>query len=89
MMVVMPGYDMMWFGESSAGKNLDWDGFTSWTRLDTEMIVVSAQLTDWHENSARQAIELTEYFIDNFAGFHAARPVCCLSPRCVPMGRKL
>ncbi len=31
------------------------------------MIVVSAQLTDWHENSARQAIELTEYFIDNFA----------------------
>lgn len=67
MMVVMPGYDMMWFGESSAGKNLDWDGFTSWTRLDTEMIVVSAQLTDWHENSARQAIELTEYFIDNFA----------------------
>lgn len=31
------------------------------------MIVVSAQLTDWHEPSARQAVELTEYFIQNFA----------------------
>ena len=30
------------------------------------MIVVSAQLTDWNEKSARQAIELTEYFIENF-----------------------
>lgn len=67
MMVVMPGYDMMWFGESSSGSNLNWSGFLSWTKLDTEMIVVSAQLTDWHEKSARQAIELTEYFIDHFS----------------------
>ncbi len=66
LMVVMPGYDMMWFGENSSGRNLSWSGFTSWTKLDTEMIVVSAQLTDWGEKSARQAIELTEYFIDNF-----------------------
>ena len=67
LMVVMPGYDMMWFGESSSGRNINWSGFTAWTKLDTEMIVVSAQLTDWHETSARQAIELTEYFIGNFA----------------------
>lgn len=67
MMVVMPGYDMMWFGENSSGSNLGWSGFTSWTKLDTEMIVVSAQLTDWNEKSARQAIELTEHFIGNFA----------------------
>ena len=67
MAVVMPGYDMMWFGEKSSGKNLGWNGFTAWTKLDTEMIVVSAQLTDWHEKSARQAIELTEYFVNNFA----------------------
>lgn len=67
MMVVMPGYDRMWFGEDSSGANLDWNGFTSWMNLDTEMIVVSAQLTDWHETSARQAIELTEYFADSFA----------------------
>lgn len=31
------------------------------------MVVVSAQLTDWGEKSARQAIELTEYFINRFA----------------------
>ena len=67
MMVVMPGYDMMWFGESSSGSNLSWSGFLSWTELDEDMIVVSAQLEDWGVKSARQAIELTEYFIDNYA----------------------
>lgn len=28
---------------------------------------MSAQLTDWHDTSARQAIELTEYFLANFS----------------------
>ena len=63
----MPGYDMMWFGEQSSGSNLNWNGFLAWTELDEDMIVVSAQLTDWGEKSARQAIELTEYFVQNFA----------------------
>lgn len=67
LMMVMPGNDMMWFGEDSSGSNLNWTGFRAWTELDEDMIVVSAQLTDWGEKSARQAIELTEYFIDNFA----------------------
>lgn len=67
LVMTMPGYDMMWFGENSSGANLSWGGFLCWTDLPEEMIVVSAQLTDWHENSARQAIELTEYFIDNFS----------------------
>lgn len=66
MMVVMPGYDMMWFGEDSSDSNLNWSGFLAWTELGEDMIVVSAQLTDWREKSARQAIELTEYFLDNF-----------------------
>ncbi len=66
MMVVMPGYDLMWFGEDSSGSNLNWSGFLAWTELDEDMIVVPAQLTDWREKSARQAIELTEYFLDNF-----------------------
>lgn len=66
MMVVMPGYDMMWFGEESSGANLNWRGFVSWAELEEDMIVVSAQLTDWGEKSARQAVELTEYFLDNF-----------------------
>lgn len=67
MMVVMPGYDMMWFGEDSSGSNLNWSGFRAWTELDEEMIVVSAQLTDWGEKSARQANELTEHFLQNYA----------------------
>jgi len=67
LVMTMPGYDRMWFGEDSSGNNLSWNGFIAWTKLDMEMIVVSAQLSDWHEISARQAIELTEYFIHNFA----------------------
>ncbi|MEE0732800.1 MAG: prolyl oligopeptidase family serine peptidase [Acutalibacteraceae bacterium] len=67
MMVVMPGYDMMWFGEESSGSNLDWRGFLTWTELNEEMIVVSAQLTDWGELSARQAVALTEYFLEHFS----------------------
>ena len=67
LVITMPGYDMMWFGEDSSGSNLQWNGFRVWTELSEDMIVVSAQLTDWHETSARQAIELTEYFIDNFS----------------------
>lgn len=67
LVMTMPGYDRMWFGEQSSGSNLEWNGFLAWTELDEEMIVVSAQLTDWGERSARQAIELTEYFIGNFS----------------------
>lgn len=67
LVITMPGYDMMWFSEDSSGSNLQWNGFRVWTELSEDMIVVSAQLTDWHETSARQAIELTEYFIDNFS----------------------
>lgn len=67
MMVTIPGYDRMWFGEDSSGNNIDWNGFRTWAELDEEMIVISAQLTDWHEKSARQANELAQYFVDNFA----------------------
>ena len=67
LMMVMPGYDMMWFGEESSGSNLNWRGFLCWTELPEDMIVVSAQLTDWGSQSARQAIELTEYFMEHFS----------------------
>ena len=67
MVVTMPGYDMMWFGEQSSGANLNWEGFLCWTRLPEDFIVVSAQLTDWRETSANQAIELTEYFLEHFS----------------------
>ena len=67
LVMTMPGYGMMWFGEDSSGSNLEWNGFRVWTELEEDMIVVSAQLTDWHETSARQATQLTEYFIENFS----------------------
>jgi hypothetical protein len=67
LVMTMPGYGMMWFGEDSSGSNLEWNGFRAWTELPEDMIVVSAQLTDWHETSARQATQLTEYFIKNFS----------------------
>ena len=67
LVIAMPGYDMMWFGEESSGANLDWGGFLCWTQLSEDMVVVSAQLTDWHETSARQVIELTLYFISHFS----------------------
>lgn len=67
LVMAMPGYDMMWFGEDSSGSNLDWSGFLRWIQLPEDMIVVSAQLTDWGETSARQAVELTEYFIQHYA----------------------
>lgn len=50
-------------GKDGAGSNVSWNGFQNWAQLDEDIIVVSAQFTDWHETSARQAIELTEYFM--------------------------
>ena len=67
LVVTIPGYDMMWFGEESSGSNVEWSAFQTWTEVDEDVIVVSAQFTDWGETSARQAIELTEYFLDHFA----------------------
>ena len=67
LVMAMPGYDMMWFGEDSSGSNLDWPRFLHWTQRPEDMVVVSAQLTDWGETSARQAVELTEYFIQHYA----------------------
>ena len=63
----MPGYDRMWFGEDSAGTNLEWNGVQAWTKLSEPVILVSGQLTDWGAKSARQANELAEYMIDHFS----------------------
>lgn len=67
LVMTMPGYDMMWFGEDSSGANIDWIGFRSWSECDEDVIVVSAQLTNWQETSARQANALCDYFIENFS----------------------
>lgn len=67
MIMTLPGYGGMWFGEDSEGNNLQEIGVSIWTELDEPMIVVSPQVEDWHDTSARQAIELTEYFIGHYA----------------------
>ena len=67
LVVTMPGYDRMWFGEDSAGSNLSWNGVQAWTKLAEPVILVSGQLTDWGLKSARQANELTGYMIDHFS----------------------
>ena len=63
LMMTLPGYGGMWFGEDSEGTNLRERGVSVWTEIDEPMIVVSPQVTDWHDTSARQTIELTEYFV--------------------------
>ena len=67
LVVTMPGYDRMWFGEDSAGTNLAWNGVQAWTKLDEPVILVSGQLTDWGAKSARQSNELAEYMIEHFS----------------------
>ncbi|WP_077138709.1 prolyl oligopeptidase family serine peptidase [Clostridium phoceensis] len=67
LIVTMPGYDRMWFGEDSAGSNLTWNGVQAWTKLGEPVILVSGQLTDWGAKSARQANELAEYMIAHFS----------------------
>lgn len=39
---------------------------TEAVNYDDEMIVLSPQLSDWGETSAREAIVLTEYFLANY-----------------------
>ena len=67
LIVTMPGYDRMWFGEDSAGSNIEWNGVQAWTKLSEPVILVSAQLTDWGETSARQANALTQYMTEHFS----------------------
>ncbi len=67
MIMTLPGYGGMWFGEESEGNHLREIGVSVWTQEKEPLIVVSPQVTDWHDTSARQTIELTEYFIENYA----------------------
>lgn len=46
LVVAMPGYDRMWFGEDSAGRNLSWNGVQTWTKVSEPVILISAQPTD-------------------------------------------
>ncbi len=66
MVMTLPGYGGMWFGSDSEGNNLRETGVSVWTELDEPLIVVSPQVEDWGEKSARQTVELTEFFLKNY-----------------------
>lgn len=67
LVMTLPGYGGMWFGEDSEGTNLKETGVYIWTQMDEPVIVVSPQVEDWGAKSAGQTIELTEYFLENYA----------------------
>ncbi len=62
--VILPGWEGLYF--QGVGANMVEDFGTEAVNYDDEMIVLSPQLSDWGETSAREAIVLTEYFLANY-----------------------
>ncbi len=46
MIMTLPGYGGMWFGENSEGNNLRETGVSIWTEMYEAMIIVSPQVED-------------------------------------------
>lgn len=70
LVMTLPGYNGMWLSDSeqTQGVNLIADrGAVAWTQQGEDVIVVAPQFTDWGNTAARQAIALTEYFIENYS----------------------
>lgn len=70
MLVTLPGWSNLFYTiETTPLENNNYakSHAEKWTEILGDLIVVSPSLTDWGEKSARQTIELTEYFIENFA----------------------
>ena len=63
--MALPGWEGLYF--QGVGEDLHWESmpFES-SHYVEDMIVASAQLNDWGETSARQAIALTEYFLSAY-----------------------
>ncbi len=61
----LPGYQGLYF--QGVGMNVKTEdfGFTA-REYNSDMIIVAPQLDDWQETSARQTIELVEYFLANY-----------------------
>ena len=62
--ITLPGYEGLYF--LGVGANMVEDFGVEAIKYNSEMIVLSTQLSDWGETSANQAIALTEYFIDHY-----------------------
>ncbi len=70
LVITLPGYNGMWLSDSeqTRGVNLIADrGAVAWTQQGEDVIVVAPQFTDWGNTAARQAIALTEHFIENYS----------------------
>ncbi|MEV4033636.1 prolyl oligopeptidase family serine peptidase [Streptomyces umbrinus] len=70
MVVTLPGYGGLLhsLNDETRGVNVFTDrSALAWTQASEDVIVVAPQLTGWDSAAARQAIELTEYFLDRYS----------------------
>ena len=62
--ITLPGWEGLYF--QGVGANMVEDFGTEAISYNDEMIVLSTQLNDWGEQSAKDAIALTEYFLSHY-----------------------
>lgn len=62
--VTLPGWEGLYF--QGIGANMVEDFGPESIKYNDKMIVLSTQLNDWKETSARDAIALTEYFLEHY-----------------------
>lgn len=63
--ITLPGYEGLYF--QGEGENLRNEDFASEAmKYNPRMIIAAPQLMDWHERSARETIDLTEYLLSHF-----------------------
>ena len=62
--ITLPGWGGLYF--QGVGANMQEDFGPESRQYNEKMIVLSPQLNDWGEASARQAIALTEYFLNHY-----------------------
>ena len=70
MIVTLPGYNGLLLSDNASDRGVNiYADYTviPWAEASEELIILSPQLTGWGEESARQTIELTEYFLENYA----------------------
>lgn len=62
--ITLPGWEGLYF--QGVGANMVEDFGTEAINYNDQMIVLSTQLDDWGETSARQTIALIEYFLEHY-----------------------
>lgn len=63
--IALPGWEGLYFQGVGEDLRLEYLPFESRNYVD-DMVVVSAQLNDWGETSARQAVALTEFLLSEY-----------------------